>query len=108
MKIYTYMHAGKPIIATRVRSHTQVLDDHTSILAAPTKEEFAAAILRLAAEPKLRLELSNSAANALAARSNFADYVERVDRLLRQLNGTQASSVQPALPAESLQPLHDA
>ncbi|MCL4183314.1 MAG: glycosyltransferase family 4 protein [Burkholderiaceae bacterium] len=32
MKIYSYMQSGRPIVATRIRSHTQVLDDECAIL----------------------------------------------------------------------------
>ncbi len=32
MKIYTYMAAGKPIVATAIKSHTQVLDEDSAYL----------------------------------------------------------------------------
>ena len=87
LKIYTYMHSGKPIVATRMHSHTQVLDDSTSMLADPAKEEFAAAIGRLAADPELRDRLGRSAFNSVSVRSNFSDYVQNVDRIVHLLNG---------------------
>src|SRR5262249_21775418 len=38
LKIYQYLRSGKPIVATRLLTHTQVLNDRTAILtdAAPT------------------------------------------------------------------------
>ena len=81
------MHSGKPIVATRMHSHTQVLDDSTSMLADPAKEEFAAAIGRLAADPELRDRLGRSAFNSVSVRSNFSDYVQNVDRVVHLLNG---------------------
>ena len=33
MKIYSYMDSGTPLVATRIRSHTQVLDESTALLA---------------------------------------------------------------------------
>ena len=87
LKIYTYMHSGKPIVATRVHSHTQVLDDSMSMLADPAKEDFAAAIGRLVADPELRARLGRSAFNSVSARSNFSDYVQNVDRVVHMLNG---------------------
>lgn len=44
LKIYSYMQAGKPIIATDIYSHRQVLDSRSAILAAPNRGGFAAAL----------------------------------------------------------------
>lgn len=49
LKIYTYMAAGKPIIATRMLTHTQVLTDETALLVAPEVEEMAKAIQEILA-----------------------------------------------------------
>ena len=46
LKIYQYLRSGRPIVATRLRTHTQVLDDEVSILVEPTAEGLAAGILR--------------------------------------------------------------
>lgn len=45
MKIYQLMAAGVPLVATRIDSHTQVLDDDIAILSGVTREELADAIL---------------------------------------------------------------
>ena len=44
LKIYSYMATGKPIIATRMHTHTQVLDDQTAFLVEPDARDMAAAI----------------------------------------------------------------
>lgn len=41
MKIYSYMGSGTPLVATRIKSHTQVLDDNTAFLADPDPEKMA-------------------------------------------------------------------
>lgn len=41
MKIYSYMASGIPIVATRIKSHTQVLNDQNALLADPTVENMA-------------------------------------------------------------------
>ena len=61
MKIYSYMDSGKPILATRLPTHTQVLSDETALLADPHPEAFAQAIARLADEPPLRAALGAKA-----------------------------------------------
>lgn len=44
LKIYTYMAAAKPIVATSIVSHTQVLSNESAYLAAPTVDEFSLAL----------------------------------------------------------------
>ena len=38
LKIYQYLRSGRPIVATRLLTHTQVLDDDVAILTEPTPE----------------------------------------------------------------------
>ena len=38
LKIYQYLRSGRPIVATRLRTHTQVLSDDTAFLAEPTPD----------------------------------------------------------------------
>jgi glycosyltransferase involved in cell wall biosynthesis len=45
LKIYQYLRSGKPIVATRLLTHTQVLSDDTAILTGATAAEFAAGVL---------------------------------------------------------------
>jgi glycosyltransferase involved in cell wall biosynthesis len=47
MKIYSYMDAGKPIVATRLPTHTQVLDEEIACLTDPLPAAFADGILSL-------------------------------------------------------------
>ena len=37
-KVYTYLASGKPLVATRIATHTQLLDDTLAILTDPTAE----------------------------------------------------------------------
>lgn len=57
MKIYSYLDSGKPVLATRLFTHTQVLTDAVALLAEPHPEPFAAAMARLAGDPALRAAL---------------------------------------------------
>lgn len=65
LKIYQYLRSGKPIVATRLLTHTQVLDDATSILTAPEPAAFAAGILAAVTDPG-RARAIGQAAQALA------------------------------------------
>ena len=45
LKIYQYLRSGRAIVATRLLTHTQVLDDDVAILTAPDAAGFAEGIL---------------------------------------------------------------
>jgi glycosyltransferase involved in cell wall biosynthesis len=65
LKIYQYLRSGRPIVATRLRTHTQVLSDDTAFLADPTPDAFAAAILEALTRPERAAE-TGARARALA------------------------------------------
>ncbi len=44
LKIYSYLRAGKPIVATDLLTHTQVLDREIAVLVAPEPRPFADAL----------------------------------------------------------------
>ena len=46
LKLYTYMRSGRPIVATALVTHTQVLDGTTAILCAPDAASMADGLLR--------------------------------------------------------------
>jgi len=50
-KVYTYLASGKPIVATRTFTHTQLLDDTTAFLVAPEPSAFADGLRRALEEP---------------------------------------------------------
>jgi glycosyltransferase involved in cell wall biosynthesis len=43
-KVYTYLAAGRPLVATRIPTHTQLLDDTTAFLVEPTPAGLAAGL----------------------------------------------------------------
>jgi glycosyltransferase involved in cell wall biosynthesis len=65
LKIYQYLRTGRPIVATRLRTHTQVLSDDTAFLADPTPEAFAAAIVDALTHPERAADVG-ARARALA------------------------------------------
>lgn len=65
MKIYSYLHSGKALIATRLPTHTQALSDEVALLAEPQPDTFGASLLRLLEDQVLRQRLG-AAARALA------------------------------------------
>lgn len=67
MKVFSYLDSGRPLVATRLYTHTQVLDDDISLLVEPTPEDMGRGLAALLADPALRDRLSEAAAIRVAA-----------------------------------------
>jgi glycosyltransferase involved in cell wall biosynthesis len=78
MKIYSYLAAGKPILATNIASHTQVMDSTCAVLVDPTPEAMAAGIERLASDEALRDRLGATAENLVNSKYSVAVYKRKV------------------------------
>jgi glycosyltransferase involved in cell wall biosynthesis len=61
MKIYSYLDSGTAVLATRLRTHTQVLDDRTAYLVAPEPEALGNGLADLLSDPVLRERLGREA-----------------------------------------------
>jgi glycosyltransferase involved in cell wall biosynthesis len=58
MKIYSYLDSGTAVLATRLRTHTQVLDDHTAYLVDPEPVALGTGLATLLKDDSLREELA--------------------------------------------------
>ena len=61
MKIYSYLDAGKALLATRLPTHTQVLDDDIARLVEPEPQAFGEALCSLFENPSTAAELGRRA-----------------------------------------------
>jgi glycosyltransferase involved in cell wall biosynthesis len=80
LKIYQYLRSGKPIIATRLLTHTQVLSDDTAILTGASPREFARGILQAIGNPGRSAELGNQARALAETKYSYEAYLERTRR----------------------------
>jgi glycosyltransferase involved in cell wall biosynthesis len=61
MKIYSYLDSGTAVLATRLRTHTQVLDDRTAYLVDPNPASLGNGLAALLTDPTLRARLASEA-----------------------------------------------
>jgi glycosyltransferase involved in cell wall biosynthesis len=85
LKIYQYLRAGRVIVATRLLTHTQVLDDTVSILTPPTADGFAAGILRALDRPEESSRLGAAAASLAATKYSYEAYLARTREAVGRL-----------------------
>jgi glycosyltransferase involved in cell wall biosynthesis len=80
MKVYSYLDSGRPVLATRLPTHTQVLTDEISCLVDPEPEAMARGLVSLLRDAGRREQLAASA-KEYAQRELTRDAFER--KLLR-------------------------
>jgi glycosyltransferase involved in cell wall biosynthesis len=97
LKIYQYLRAGKPIVATRLLTHTQVLSDGTAILTDASPEAFAQGVLTAMDDPGLASTIARRASDLADAKYSYEAYLERTRRACRAL-ATPPAGARP-LPA---------
>jgi glycosyltransferase involved in cell wall biosynthesis len=85
MKLYSYLGAGKPVLATRIRSHTQVLSPECAFLVDPTARDIADGLTALVRAPTLRQQLGAAAQRLAATRYSLAEYRRSVASAYGQL-----------------------
>ena len=77
LKIYQYLRSGKPIVATRLLTHTQVLDDETAILTEPAAPAFADGILAAVTQPTRAADLGRKARALAETKYSYEAYLAR-------------------------------
>ena len=81
MKIFSYLDSGRPIIATDISSHTQVLDSSCALLVDPTPHAFAQGFNQLAADQLLRETLGHAGRSLSRTRFSFSRFQATVNEL---------------------------
>lgn len=77
LKIYSYLRSGKPIVATDLLTHTQVLSADIARLAAPTPQALADAIVELLDHPDLGARLARNARRVADDKFSRERYLRR-------------------------------
>ncbi|PID56720.1 hypothetical protein CSB45_09740 [candidate division KSB3 bacterium] len=92
LKIYSYLKSGKPIVATKILTHTQVLNSGVAVLTDNTAEAFAAGIVRLIEHPELGEKLVERALQLSEEKYSYEIYLEKTDQVYQYIANTLSSS----------------
>src|SRR5687768_4241502 len=93
LKIYQYLRAGRPIIATRLLTHTQVLDDSVAVLTEPTAAAFGEGILSLIADPARGRAIGQRARALADTKYSYEAYLTRTRQALAYLEPRPATEI---------------
>ncbi|MEX1256062.1 MAG: glycosyltransferase family 4 protein [Gemmatimonadota bacterium] len=83
MKVFPFMHSGKALLATDIRTHNQILTPDIARLAPPEPEAFAGALLELCNDPALRERIGQAGRAFVEQNHTFEAHVRRVEALYR-------------------------
>ena len=79
MKIYSYLDAGRPTVATRLPTHTQVLDDQIAMLVEPKPEAFGQDLARLLGNDCLQARLAAAARERVRQEFTPAAFARKIN-----------------------------
>jgi glycosyltransferase involved in cell wall biosynthesis len=77
LKLYTYLRSGKPILATAIVSHTQILTSDIALLVSPTPEGLAQGTLTLLSERELARKLGENARQTYEKQYSWSVFLEK-------------------------------
>ncbi|MEX0886986.1 MAG: glycosyltransferase family 4 protein [Phycisphaeraceae bacterium] len=97
MKVFPFLHSGKPVLATDLRTHTQILDTSIAMLAPPEADAFAAALTRLLGDRALREQLGAAGRRFVEANHTYAAHRQRVDQLYAYIEARCLHAAAPEL-----------
>ena len=110
LKIYQYLRSGKPIVATRLLTHTQVLNDDTAVLTGATAREFADGILAALTDKERAAAIGRQARLMADTKYSYEAYLERTRQAYAALgDGSPYDSRRPVpdTPYDSRRPVPD-
>jgi glycosyltransferase involved in cell wall biosynthesis len=90
LKVFDYLAAGRPIVATDIPSHRSVLNEERAILVPADPEALARAIVRVLTHPEVALGMANAGKEFAIRRLAWGRFVASVAELYR--------SIEPARP----------
>ena len=84
LKIYSYLRSGKPIVATRHITHTQILNDSVSVLAEPNPDDFAQGILSILDDKEQQQRIAKAAAQLAEEHYSYEEYLQKTKWIVEQ------------------------
>ena len=88
MKIYSYLDSGVAVVATRLETHTQVMDDSISCLVDCTPESMAEGMLFLAGNLEERMQIAMRAKKCVQENYSLPAFKQKLSYFYEQLQSS--------------------
>ena len=89
LKIYTYLNAGKPILATNIPAHSLVLSQDNACLVDPTGESMTAGLVELIEDRELRLKIGVANKKLAEEKYSQAQYLTKLKNIYNAIQNSQ-------------------
>jgi len=86
LKIYGYLRSGKPIVATNMLTHTQVLNNSVAVLVSPNEQGLSEGMCKLMDNPALGQEKVCAAKQLAEEKYSDTIYMHKVKKLYDAIN----------------------
>ncbi len=93
LKIYTYLYAGKPILATNIPAHSLVLSQENACLVDPTPEGMVAGLTRLVEDDQFRAAVSAKSKKLAEQRYGQAQYLSKLENIYQYFNHSKPGMI---------------
>lgn len=100
MKIFPYLHSGRPVLATDLRTHNQILTSNEAYLAPADPEGFAEGMVTLADDPSLRTRLGQQGRAFVEQNHTYEAHRRRLNRAYDWIE-TELDNEQTAEPSSA-------
>jgi glycosyltransferase involved in cell wall biosynthesis len=93
LKIFEYMAAGRPIVATDIPTHRALLNEERAVMVQPGPVQMAEGITRLLQDPTLATSLAEAAKTYAEAEFGWGQFVADVEEAYSQFVGRRPEHV---------------
>lgn len=97
LKLYTYMRSGKPLLATDILAHTQILTSDVALLVPPTPEDLARGALELLHDQARARTLAANARQVAERQYNWSVFLEKNRQLYREFMGVSPETISASM-----------
>ena len=92
MKVYSYLQSGKPVVATRLATHTQVMNDDVALLVEPDPHAMAQGLIKLIESHELRTKIGEAGKDYVQREFSEQRFRQRLSDFYSTLPGSSRSN----------------
>jgi glycosyltransferase involved in cell wall biosynthesis len=89
LKLYSYLKSGKPIVATNLLTHTQVLDNQVAVLTDPESQSFADGIIQVLSNRQFAETLGRNARNLADSKYSNNAFLVKTEKIYNYISSSR-------------------